>query len=377
MSFFADVPDFADPILDVTEGRPPVLSIPQLPSPFTSSPVVYPYTTTPAGPIWDPSVHMRYLTSITTVTQCNVERILVHPMGHCLLELRSGHRKRLFDVRQLYALFRAHPGDAIGLCRALARQQSALYVPFVVTWDGLDRITGPGNHSIPQSVSTSCIARIPPPPQSSSLLHWLHSSGGRDIPLPALPSFVTRQWPRVMDMCQCSDVIVPEFQICMTGLGRGSMRIRWALRHSTGFKNTIFLSDIPHLLVANATDCLQVVCVLREVRNMLPPRALPIDGWNLIHELSSARGKPRIGSCVFIPYGDLRTTTTGTGVCIGVLRGKYPAGLSRSAPGHTWVEYGTDRWCYEVPDDLVFAARCDAEMYLQNAVVEGWWMLPA
>jgi hypothetical protein len=110
---------------------------------------------------------------------------------------------------------------------------------------------------------------------------------------------------------------------------------------------------------------------------MLPPRALPIDGWNLIHELSSARGKPRIGSCVFIPYGDLRTTTTGTGVCMGVLRGKYPAGLSRSAPGHTWVEYGTDRWCYEVPDDLVFAARCDAEKYLQNAVVEGWWMLPA
>ena len=30
-----------------------------------------------------------------------------------------------------------------------------------------------------------------------------------------------------------------------------------------------------------------------------------------------------------------------------------------------------------MPDDLVFAARCDAEKYLQNAVVEGWWMLPA
>ena len=37
MSCFADVSDFADPILDVTEGHPPVLSIPQLPSPFTSS----------------------------------------------------------------------------------------------------------------------------------------------------------------------------------------------------------------------------------------------------------------------------------------------------------------------------------------------------
>ena len=304
-----------------------MLSIPQLPSPFTSSPAVYPYTTTPAGPILDPSVHMRYLTSNTTVTQCNVDRIPVHLMGHCLLELRSGHRKRLFDVRQLYDLFRAHPGDAIGLCRALAHQQPALYVPFVVTWDGLDRKTGPGNHSIAQSVSTSCIARNPPPPQSPSLLHWLHSSGGRDIPLPALPSFVSRQWPGVMDMCQCSDVIAPEFQICMTGLGRGSMRIRWALRHG------IFLSDIPRLLVANATDCLQVVSVLRELEKMLPPRALPIDGWNLINELSSARGKPRIGSCVFIPYGDPRTTTTGTGVCMGVLRGKYPAGLSGCAPG--------------------------------------------
>ena len=215
------------------------------------------------------------------------------------------------------------------------------------------------------------------PPQSPSLLHWLHSSGGRDIPLPALPSFVSWQWPRVMDMCECSDVIVPEFQICMTGLGRGSMRIRWALRHSIGFKKTIFRSHIPRLLVANATHCVQVVCVLRELRNMLPPRALPIDGWNLIHELSSAEGKPRVGSCVFIPYSDLRITTTGTGVCMGVLRGKYPAGLSRSAPRHTWVEYGTNRWCYEVPDDLVFAARCDTEMYLQNAVVEGWWMLPA
>ena len=158
-----------------------------------------------------------------------------------LLELRSGHHKQLFDVRQLYDLFRAHPGDAIGLCCALARQQPALYVPFVVTWDGLDRITGPGNHSIAQSVSTSCIARIPPPPQSPSLLHWLHSSGGCDIPLPALRSFVSRQWPRVMDMCQCSNVIVLEFQICMTGLGRGSVRIRLTLRHSIGFKNTIFV----------------------------------------------------------------------------------------------------------------------------------------
>ena len=110
---------------------------------------------------------------------------------------------------------------------------------------------------------------------------------------------------------------------------------------------------------------------------MLPPRALPIDGWNLIHELSSARGKPRVGSCVFIPYGDLCTTTTGTGVCMGVLRGKDPAGLSGSAPGHDWVESGTNRWCYEVSDNLVFAARCDAEMYLQNVVVGGWLMLPA
>ena len=74
----------------------------------------------------------------------------------------------------------------------------------------------------------------------------------------------------------------------MTDLDRSSMCIRWALRHSMGFKRTIFLSDIPRLFVANATDCLLVVCVLPELRNMLPPRALPIDGGNLIHELSSA-----------------------------------------------------------------------------------------